>query len=317
MTVFVSASASPACLLRRPNYCCGHGLSCSQVLSMCFSSDGWALAVGHEGALTVWSTEDGTRLVCTTSDSRREDGGSSKSGAVDTSGDCVPVANGGNTSHHTSRYSGGGEIPPSETSGRDDDAGRAAGGAASGTLDLIAGGARALTWESEGYRLISVGGAVSGTAGSGSGAEAQGIVAFDFLRRARSNLSSALLSLQVQCGYSRVASRVRLIVSACRYSAIWGPGISLCDTYPRAKLSHALYVLQVRHYHCIFLLLRCLSRHGGFILSCLSNSLEHHQFVSLLSFFFSDFFFRRDRTVSLWWTLSPGVPKCSCGEFFR
>ncbi|CAN0156646.1 unnamed protein product, partial [Ectocarpus fasciculatus] len=47
-----------------------------RVLSLCFSADGGALAVGHEGALTVWSTEDGTRLVCTTTESRDDlDGG--------------------------------------------------------------------------------------------------------------------------------------------------------------------------------------------------------------------------------------------------
>ena len=41
---------------------------------MCFSFDGGALAVGHEGALTVWSTEDATRLVCITSESHRGGG---------------------------------------------------------------------------------------------------------------------------------------------------------------------------------------------------------------------------------------------------
>jgi hypothetical protein len=34
---------------------------------MTFSGDGLALAIGHSGALTLWSAEDGTQLSCTTS----------------------------------------------------------------------------------------------------------------------------------------------------------------------------------------------------------------------------------------------------------
>lgn len=133
-----------------------------QVLSLCFSADGWALAVGHESALSVWSTEDGTRLVCTTSEARGD----------------------GDEVHKQSS----GPLSPSREP------------AASGTLDLIAGGARALSWENEGYRLVSVGSAVGkGEGGDGAAAgKEQGIAAFDFLRRARSNVSSSLLSLQVR-----------------------------------------------------------------------------------------------------------------------
>lgn len=149
------------------------------MLSLCFSADGWALAVGHEGALTVWSTEDGTRLVCTTSQSR---GGNNGGGG----GDCGGDGAGGEGYRESGSLS-----PPRRRRGR-------------GTLDLIAGGARALSWESEGYRLMSVGsevGTVEGAEGEATAA-GQGIVAFEFLRRARSNLSSSLLSLQ---GSDRIA----------------------------------------------------------------------------------------------------------------
>ncbi|CAM9215036.1 unnamed protein product, partial [Scytosiphon promiscuus] len=166
-----------------------------KVLSLCFSADGWALAVGHEGALTVWSTEDGTRLVCTTSDADEDSGGRTDTApSTPVTGSAVtsraPVVGGASsTGGGGGRGSGRhGEAEPLSPSKR----------RAPGTLDLIAGGARALSWESEGYRLLSVGSAV----GSGEGAAGQGIVAFDFLRRARSNLSSSLLSLQ---GSDRIA----------------------------------------------------------------------------------------------------------------
>lgn len=242
---------------------------------MCFSFDGWALSVGHEHALTVWSTEDGTRLMCTLSDAdrRRKDSGhtspvarpvppttSDAAGAAPINNDsCRHVAganpvsrpqpprpysalnadstaqpreerrresNGGaTTSPHdvrrvgadAAKQIGGSEgcsaAQASTEHGKDEDrngevpadAPRATGG----TLDLIAGGARSLTWGSEGYRLLSVGGAITDETGRWGGAgtdgvegKSQGIVAFDFLRRARSNLSSALLSLQ---GSDRIA----------------------------------------------------------------------------------------------------------------
>ena len=165
-----------------------------KVLSLCFSADGWALAVGHEGALTVWSTEDGTRLVCTTSESRGSGDGGGGGARTETTttapGTGTPPHGGGAGEEEGYRQSPG-PLSPSRAS------------AASGTLDLIAGGARALSWESEGYRLMSVGSAVGKGGGADGGAAAaaaargQGIVAFDFLRRARSNLSSSLLSLQV------------------------------------------------------------------------------------------------------------------------
>lgn len=160
------------------------------MLSLCFSADGWALAVGHEGALTVWSTEDGTRLVCTTSESRgnRDAGGTPTETTTPATGATPPTghSSGGGGGEEGYRQSSG-PLSPSRAP------------AASGTLDLIAGGARALSWESEGYRLMSVGSAVGRGEGAEGGAAArgQGIVAFDFLRRARSNLSSSLLSLQV------------------------------------------------------------------------------------------------------------------------
>lgn len=190
---------------------------------MCFSFDGWALAVGHEGALTVWSTEDGTRLVCTTSDSRGDGGGgggrANAASSANSDGDGKLRGAEGETDT--------GGPPPSENqapsptgraraTGETTAGGRAAVATAapspaavatSGTLDLVAGGASALTWECEGYRLMSVGGAVLGGGTSVAGEEGkagvQGIVAFDFLRRARSNLSSALLSLQVILGVPR------------------------------------------------------------------------------------------------------------------
>lgn len=151
----------------------------TQVLSLCFSADGWALAVGHEGALTVWSTEDGTRLVCTTSDTHEDNAHPEETPSPTTRAPAIGRA--------ASTDGGGGsaESEPLSPSSRRP---------AAGTLDVIAGGARALSWESEGYRLLSVGSAVGG----GEGTTGQGIVAFDFLRRARSNLSSSLLSLQVR-----------------------------------------------------------------------------------------------------------------------
>lgn len=150
------------------------------MLSLCFSADGGALAVGHEGALTIWSTEDGTRLVCTTTESQ-DDLDGYDGGSVATATGVAPPNGDGEDGHRES--SSEPPLSPSRAAGR-------------GTLDLIAGGARALSWEREGYRLMSVGSAV-GAAGDGGG-EGQGIVAFDFLRRARSNLSSSLLSLQVR-----------------------------------------------------------------------------------------------------------------------
>lgn len=159
---------------------------------MCFSSDGWALAVGHEGALTVWNTEDGARLVCTTSDNNNKDTSSPYLTTAARDLDQTTTGAAANASGGGSGCSGREgfleEVGDTDTKT-----------SPSGTLDLVAGGARALTWESEGYRLVSVGGE-GGVAAGGEGGgrkEAQGIVAFDFLRRARSNLSSALLSLQV------------------------------------------------------------------------------------------------------------------------
>lgn len=185
---------------------------------MCFSFDGWALAVGHEGALTVWSTEDGTRLVSTVSHTRqlgmgaggqahqrtRSDGSWQIEGEADgvmEEGEARPEGSGGGSDGRDRR----GSVDCGST---------ILSGSSKNTLDLVAGGARSLTWECQGYRLLSVGGAGGGDAGSGDGElgeddaetsassraqgeRAQSIVAFDFLRRARSNLSSALLSLQV------------------------------------------------------------------------------------------------------------------------
>ncbi|KAG5180750.1 hypothetical protein JKP88DRAFT_349352 [Tribonema minus] len=42
----------------------GPYLAAGGVTCLCFSDDGHALAVGHEGALALWSTDDGTRLSC-------------------------------------------------------------------------------------------------------------------------------------------------------------------------------------------------------------------------------------------------------------
>lgn len=178
---------------------------------MCFSFDGWALAVGHEGALTVWSTEDGTRLVCTTSDSRSA-GGKQRGGGGEAYHQEGPPADNqappptGKASA-TGEANGGGPAAAAAAATTATAEPTPAAGGSSGTLDLIAGGASALTWECEGYRLMSVGGAVLGGGmtggegeGGGGGEAVQGIVAFDFLRRARSNLSSALLSLQVIFG---------------------------------------------------------------------------------------------------------------------
>lgn len=217
---------------------------------MCFSFDGWALSVGHEHALTVWSTEDGTRLVCTLSETGRRgkdaghttpvrktptQPGAGSSGGASFSGNkspplspapnaasFQPAAGGGSRGGQwtTAGYvwrGGAADKAGAETSRGGDAAGD--GGAevvtvqkaAGGTLDLVAGGARSLTWETEGYRLLSVGGALPGEVNAAEKEEggaaavvgkAQGIVAFDFLRRARSNLSSALLSLQ---GSDRIA----------------------------------------------------------------------------------------------------------------
>lgn len=183
------------------------------MLSLCFSSDGWALAVGHERALTVWSTEDGTRLVCTTSNSntasaydydpskqeKRRD--SSHAPSATAAASILPTALANANDNVKAKRS---------EADREHHPGWASHAALGGrTLDLVSGGARALTWDSDGYRLVSVGAEVVGARtegggeeeeGEGVGAASQGIVALDFLRRARSNLSSALLTLQV-CFY--------------------------------------------------------------------------------------------------------------------
>lgn len=229
----------------------------TQVLSMCFSFDGWALSVGHEHALTVWSTEDGTRLMCTLSDTHRRRIDSEHTSPVARPVPPTPSDAAGTNSvsrpppppqpysalnadptaqPRERRRESNGEATMSTDDGADAakqaagsrgcsapqgsaghvEEGDRNGGIASGapratggTLDLIAGGARSLTWGSEGYRLLSVGGAIpdetgrwGGAGADGVGGRAQGIVAFDFLRRARSNLSSALLSLQ---GSDRIA----------------------------------------------------------------------------------------------------------------
>lgn len=206
---------------------------------MCFSFDGWALSVGHEHALTIWSTEDGTRLMCTLSDTgrrRRNDGhtspahGPATSTAAAGNGHCRPKgftgaealgmqpksSNGQVRAVNTSGAADNGTSRGAEGTGDDGDGGESSEWGqgeeavpnAGGMLDLVAGGARSLTWESEGYRLLSVGSAV-GDEGTGQEGDTgvgkpkpQGIAAFDFLRRARSNLSSALLSLQ---GSDRIA----------------------------------------------------------------------------------------------------------------
>lgn len=171
---------------------------------MCFSFDGGALAVGHEGALTVWSTEDGSRLVSTVSHAYQSGSHGTPSSAHLRAVSETPSQLNGGTAHTHSVYNGdvrgnGGEIGvPRENIMSP----------ARSTLDLVAGGARSLTWECEGYRLLSVTGqgVVRGAhASSGEGmapeardGEAQNIVAFDFFRRARSNLSSALLTMQVR-----------------------------------------------------------------------------------------------------------------------
>ncbi|CAN0514162.1 unnamed protein product, partial [Laminaria digitata] len=135
-----------------------------RVLSMCFSFDGGALAVGHEGALTVWSTEDGTRLVCTTAESRRG-GGSNRGSDGGGGGHKVAGSTGGlstNTDTDTDTSLSGEASQALSLSATTSSSARSQGQsrAASGTLDLLAGGARALSWESEGYRLISVGSAM-------------------------------------------------------------------------------------------------------------------------------------------------------------
>lgn len=171
---------------------------------MCFSFDGGALAVGHEGALTIWSTEDGSRLVSTVSHAY-------KSGSRGTPGSAHLRA----VSETPSQLNGGADHAHdvyNDVSGNGGETGALEENIMSparSTLDLVAGGARSLTWECEGYRLLSVTGqgvvrgahASSGEGMAAPGArdgEAQNIVAFDFFRRARSNLSSALLTMQVR-----------------------------------------------------------------------------------------------------------------------
>lgn len=160
---------------------------------MCFSFDGGALAVGHEGALTIWSTEDGSRLVSTVSRAFQSGSRGTLSSSHLRAVSETPSQLNGGAEHAHSVYN-------DVVSGN--------GGQARSTLDLVAGGARSLTWECEGYRLLSVTGqgVVRGAhASSGEGTAAleardggaQNIVAFDFFRRARSNLSSALLTMQV------------------------------------------------------------------------------------------------------------------------
>ncbi|CAM9779014.1 unnamed protein product, partial [Discosporangium mesarthrocarpum] len=110
-----------------------------QVVSMCFSFDGRGLAVGHEGAITIWSTADGTRLVCSLSH------GNNNGGRYCPPGSPIP---------------GPGVAPSPMGSGAL---------SWSSTLDLVAGGARSLTWGWEGYRLLSLG-AATGATGGGEGA---------------------------------------------------------------------------------------------------------------------------------------------------
>jgi hypothetical protein len=48
-----------------------------RVTCMTFSGDGLAIAIGHSGALTLWSAEDGTQLSCTTSSATASSGSNS------------------------------------------------------------------------------------------------------------------------------------------------------------------------------------------------------------------------------------------------